>query len=438
MQKIIIQHFKKHKTQKTGKEKIITLSFKIITFSFLGLSFGTFTPVFAETMKSEVNIRPSMTLDVSASSVNLNLDPATNAFASEDIDITVGTNNKAGYWISMSSATSGSDLVNINDNTKTIPTITTAGSYTSSNFPINQWGYKIDSGNYTPFVSGATIKSSNTTANGETFKLNIASKIDYLQSPGTYNMVLNIKMLPNVIQEYMQDITPEMCTEEPSVVMDKRDGQTYTIARLKDGKCWMTQNLKLGKYTDSLTLTSENSNVGTSGFTLDGKLMDGKFIDEKVNISTYYCTDNYGCYYNWYTAVAGSGNTSSAAGNMPYSICPANWILPSGDSGGDFEILVNAYGGASEIVSPILLVDPPSSTENINGASMPGFLLGGDYRTDGVGVGINLDSVYWSKSMSNKISYEPYDFFIRLDRQHQIDTGRPASGRPVRCLLKEF
>ena len=103
-------------------------------------------PVFAETMKNKVDIKPSMTLDVPVSSINLNLDPATNAFASEDVNITVGTNNKTGYWISMSSATSGSDLVNIDDNTKTIPTITTAGSYTSSDFPINQWGYKIDSG----------------------------------------------------------------------------------------------------------------------------------------------------------------------------------------------------------------------------------------------------------------------------------------------------
>ena len=314
-------------------------------------------PVFAETMKNKINIKPSMTLDVPVSSINLNLDPATNAFASEDVNITVGTNNKTGYWISMSSATSGSDLVNIDDNTKTIPTITTAGSYTSSDFPINQWGYKIDSGNYTPFVSGATIKSSNTAANGEMFKLNIASKIDYLQPSGTYNIALNIKMLPNMIQEYMQDITPEMCTEEPSVVMDKRDGQTYTIARLKDGKCWMTQNLRLGSSSYTEPLTTANTNMSpTVEFTLPtsmstdfSKVTSPMINTEYANASatSYGFSDGkIGVYYNYCAASAGTYcDATTPGGNAEYDICPAEWRLPAGS---EYQSLIDVYASNYE------------------------------------------------------------------------------------------
>ena len=405
------------------------------------------TPVFAETMKSEVNIKPSMTLDVPVSSINLNLDPATNAFASKDINITVGTNNKTGYWISMSSSTGESDLVNIDDNTKIIPTIATAGSYTSSNFPINQWGYKIDSGNYTPFVSGATIKSSNTIANGETFKLNIASKIDYLQPSGTYNMALNIKMLPNMIQEYMQDITPEMCTEEPSVVMDKRDGQTYTIARLKDGKCWMTQNLKLGKYTDSLVLTNADSNV-SSDFILDNKrdisssvvmpsgnvVVDGETVTQQYNGSAYLCTEEYGCSYNWYTATAGTGTTYKTSGNAEESICPSNWTLPTGGSESDYSIFSLAYNNS---VSDIL-VNPSNLTENINGKSIPGLLLNGnwyDYGSYNVGKGAR----YWSKTANSNNKQLACGYSITLPSSVFSNdcTYVKYAGRAVRCLLKE-
>ena len=379
-----------------------------------------------------------MTLDIPVSSINLNLDPATKPFDSKDVNITVGTNNKTGYWISMSSSTGESDLVNIDDNTKTISTIATAGSYTSLDFPINQWGYKIDSGNYTPFVSGATIKSSNTTANGETFKLNIASKIDYIQPSGTYNMALNIKMLPNMIQEYMQDITPDMCTEDPSVVMDKRDGQTYTIARLKDGKCWMTQNLKLGKYTDSLTLTSEDSNVGASGFTLNGKLTDGKFINEDASV--YYCTDNYGCYYNWFTATAGSGTIAVISGDADYSICPKSWVLPTGGESGDFVKMAKAYGYGSDAVNIVtrrLLVDPVTLVENTNGYASPGFLLTGLYRNSGP-ENVGNGSEMWSRSACGE-NCGAHRLYMSTNALIPANggTGYIYAGRPVRCLLKE-
>jgi len=132
MRKIIIRDLKNIKRYLTGGEKIITISFGIIISGFLFSN-----NAFATTMDANVNIRPSMALSVSTNDITLNLNPATKPFDTKDLTITIGTNNPTGYWLTMSSVSGTSDLVNTSDNTKTIPTITTAGSYTSANFPVN-------------------------------------------------------------------------------------------------------------------------------------------------------------------------------------------------------------------------------------------------------------------------------------------------------------
>lgn len=62
--------------------------------------------------------------------------------------------------------------------------------------------------------------------------------------------------------EYMQDMTPEICDASPTPVafledgslntevptatlIDSRDGSLYTVSKLADGHCWMTENLHL-------------------------------------------------------------------------------------------------------------------------------------------------------------------------------------------------
>ncbi len=59
-----------------------------------------------------------------------------------------------------------------------------------------------------------------------------------------------IKTLADI--EYMDEVTPEICGNTPLAdtegnhqypLKDPRDNQTYTVAKLKDGNCWMTQNM---------------------------------------------------------------------------------------------------------------------------------------------------------------------------------------------------
>ena len=186
------------------------------------------------------------------------------------------------------------------------------------------------------------------------------------------------------------------------IVTDSRDGQSYAVAKLEDGNCWMLQNLKLGKLSDTLTLTQDDSNVSSAGFVLDGKSADGIMTAETVvvdgtdvpyqnNSPEYYCTNDYGCYYNWYTATAGSGTTWVSSGDLDYTICPKGWSMPTSQEWID---LTTAY---SSNALNMLVVNPTTTTENINGAQQPGLLLGGRYGSYGNSWDGRYGN-YWSRS----------------------------------------
>ena len=400
-------------------------------------------------MEASVTIKPSLTLNIPTNTITMNLDPSNHSFDQKDLTVSVGTNNKDGYTLYVNTENSTTTLTNVADNTKTITNLST--SVTPTDFStcttsdcVNKWGFRktLDSttstGNYGAFTPGA-IRSSNVPVNNDVTTLGFGAKIDYTKESGLYNLNLEFKALPLVTATYIQDITPDMCTEDPLVVADMRDGQTYTISRLKDGNCWMTQNLKLGKYSDSLTLTSADSDVGASGFTLNGKSADGKFTSKTIdgitnvnNSSEYYCDDDYGCYYNWYTATGGSGTSYITAGDVDYSICPAGWTLPTGADGGQFEALYAQYPSPSQ-----MLVDPNSATENINSASRPGFTLAGNYNNTGPST-VGTNGRYWSRSLHT--SYGGQYAASLLLYTTSVDPHNNNSkylGIPMRCVLKE-
>lgn len=213
------------------------------------------------------------------------------------------------------------------------------------------------------------------------------------------------------------------------------DGTLYSVGKALDGNCWMLQNLKLGKNSSSLTLTPADSNVPPAGFILTGKSPDGVFhayaIDNAPNQnngSEYYCTDDYGCYYNWHTATASSGTTSVTTGNVNYSICPTGWVLPTGGTGGQFGLLYREYNS-----STLMLVDNPTTTTENTINKIPGFLLSGY----GDSTGFNHASVtgnYWSRTAYNNGS----SFTLRI---YASSISNPYAytkymGSSVRCLAQ--
>jgi uncharacterized protein (TIGR02145 family) len=107
----------------------------------------------------------------------------------------------------------------------------------------------------------------------------------------------------------MQDMTSEICNsvtvlEDQYQALDTRDNKLYWIVKLKDGKCWMTQNLDLDIVSDSSKPYTSNdtdlNEYGVKGYDLaNGYSKDGdviKWVPERATshvASTPYSGHTY-------------------------------------------------------------------------------------------------------------------------------------------------
>ncbi|MBQ3280098.1 hypothetical protein IJG92_00300 [Candidatus Saccharibacteria bacterium] len=322
------------------KIKYILYIVPIFSISWLFSSSFTFA---SENIDTNVNVEPSLTLSVSANTLNLNLDPSSVTFGYNDLDVIVGTNNETGYVLTMS--TTSTDLVNTAENSVVIETLPSlSGGYTDSTFIVNKWGYKKNrnTDNYNSFPLTETLLENSTRTNEDVANLRFATKIDYLQESGTYTTAISFNAVANPLLDYIQDLTTTICQEKASsanyTVLDKRDGQEYTV-RYINGNCWMTQNLRymgdtIGSTSTTSTwyLKSATSNVDTDTTISITDLTS----DSPVAYNTY----DYAKYHDsgdtttgvWYNYAAVSAMTITAGGNSTLStqnICPYNWDLPN-------------------------------------------------------------------------------------------------------------
>ncbi len=137
----------------------------------------------------------------------------------------------------------------------------------------------------------------------------------------------------------LQDVKPSMKANLPTAdtssgtysLIDARDGQSYTVAKLVDGELWLTKNLNYGNSSDIL-LTSYDTDL-PSGVTFMAPASTTSF--ETANNATTYVspkilTDNtYGGYYSYASAIASTTAYSTASQNIATSICPKGWDLPT-------------------------------------------------------------------------------------------------------------
>ena len=152
---------------------------------------------------------------------------------------------------------------------------------------------------------------------------------------------------------------------------DARDSNTYAVAKLASGDCWMMENLRLDP--TQATINSQNTDGPTSDFinalSNYSSLYDGcsddtdlncvnsiGFNDDNLdrNIERTWQGEKYinGIKYNWYTATAGNGNYNTDYGETVIgSICPNGWHLAKGtywndeeSREGDVDGLRDAFG----------------------------------------------------------------------------------------------
>ena len=168
-------------------------------------------------------------------------------------------------------------------------------------FPNNTWGYVLtpeainNTTTYQPASAetGAALYSTTTATATDSYNLGVALKADTTLPAGTYynTLVLSVVAKPPIVFSgitYMQDMTPDICAlaieNDTMQLIDKRDNKSYWVAKLKDGNCWMVQNLDLDLSTET-TLDSTMSNVAsyTPPYDINNWVLDGSPYNNRLN-----------------------------------------------------------------------------------------------------------------------------------------------------------
>ena len=156
--------------------------------------------------------------------------------------------------------------------------------------------------------------------------------MDSTIASGAYSNALTVAVVaePKALT-YIQDLTLSECQAQASdadlTVKDKRDDNEYTV-RYINGACWMTQNLRLA---GGQTLTSEDSNVvGSWEFPNNSLTLGNSYTEARSTLSddTEHALE-YGGYYNFCAASAGTNCQTSSVFDATYDICPKGWRLPT-------------------------------------------------------------------------------------------------------------
>ena len=401
-----------------------------LSFRGVGLSVFALLAVAGLTLNlSSVSAAPTLTLAANQETITINV-PKGSGSSSATTAITTGTASASGY------------------------TLTAALEQPEPGIDISLSGGDVTSktalkANETPL----TLKTTTVASSSDTTELTLSFTIDSTVKSGTKQLKLAYKVADNAATNpvTMQDMTTAYCqntmttydgTNEDAVVTlnDPRgDGQTYRVAKLADGNCWMLDNLKLGSATGTTALTPADSNINAN-FSLPQLATTGTADADNpgaygpVPGDTGAGATSYGYLYNWSAATAGESTTShdETAGNAPYSICPANWRLPIGgdyNTGvGEFAALDVAFGGNGLPAGS----GEPNIAKWQSGGPFKGTFAGG--WSEGF-VGQGGSGVLWSGSASSGDAGSAlYAIFGAANVYPGYGFGR-AYGLGVRCLL---
>ena len=366
-------------------------------------------------------------------------------FTSKSVDALVATNATKGYELYFSSKDEATDMLNTNTAISDKITSSFTGTVTNTTMGKNNWGYSMNNTDFTaiPKKSGhKQLKNLTTKPTTDELKTTVhfGTKISTNLTAGDYEKSVLFTAVahanpPKTLHSIskMQQMTPEICaaTTTPNktattldtdgshygdpnyaptkTLVDTRDNNTYTVSKLADGRCWMTQNLRIaGK-----TLTPTDSDV-TTDYTIPASSLSG-FIS--YDTSNAY-VDSDGGFYTWYTATAGTGTQalSTDGQNTTVSICPKGWRLPTSGNNGEFEVLYDNYYSSS-----VLRSNPINLT------------LSGNVAISSRG-GQGSYGEYWSSTVYS--SSNAYDLSLNASNAGFASHYDKTNGFSVRCIAR--
>ena len=369
----------------------------------------------------------------------LNLSSSAGTFVSAPVNVDVASNSIYGYTLSIEDADNNTNMVSTE--VSDVVSSSFSGSKTSSTMADNNWGYSINNTDfYAVPASGSpvAVKRTNTIMSTayETTPVYFGVKVGMNLPASTYADIVKftayvngsdrepIDKDPNVDDNpkitmhrisNMQDMRPTICANssigDATILTDTRDNRSYTVKKLADGHCWMTESLGIV----NKTITPADSNV-TSNFTIPANDISAFTNAYNTNAAYVYYQNYYGAYYSFYTATAGWGTDGVTTGNSPTDICPRGWRLPTGNSSGEFKTLYDNY----------------NSSELMQGA--PNFKISGYVRDATLGE-LNTGN-YWSSSSDG----EHLAFYLYLNSNSSIAgpsfLNDKYVGLHVRCIAK--
>ncbi len=301
-----------------------------------------------------------------------------------------------------------------------------------------------------------TQKTKDEAVSGKDFTLAFAAKFGNNTRADHYrsNVLVSVAVNPEEVVslgfggvETMQELTPALCRavditngEVEGQLKDARDGKVYWVAKLKDGNCWMTQNLDYSPKDDMALDVSErntfvkvtdtngdNGGPAKDAWQIDAALLQywdpgKKFLDDGKLTNALTSTDKHLLIGNYYSyAAATAGTAPSETGKAEASVCPAGWQLPTSSDakGGSFSMLQSAgeIGNVGSLLNRAPYYFQYSGgvdSGNINQVGSTGY--------------------YWSSIANSNASAEILSFTTS-----NINTSTSAFryiGRPIRCLAE--
>ena len=266
-----------------------------------------------------------------------------------------------------------------------------------------------------------------------------------------------------------------------TALTDERDGETYTVAKLADGNCWMIENLRLESTADHNSdgtlaqgyggqfagladpepawadnLTTANSlyysgtqdgtatiDIGTNnnpGYRFPRSNHDNTNSRASTPTANTVAMYSYGNYYTWAAAIADTTAYSSGDHNTT-SICPKGWKIPLGNtSTGDIE---QGASDAANRVTSFSYLDRKMGGTGASQSTAADSLRWRKYPVNFVYSGdVGSGSVYYRGSFGRYWSSTAYSsssaYYLDLNSSF-VSPGTDyyyykSNGRPVRCV----
>lgn len=398
--------------------------------------------------------------------ISMSIDGNTGLGATDQVVAEYNKSNYSAHTVNVNASNVSAYTLTLSNVKISGPTNLTGVSNTKgSALTNNSWGYGWDSTstsndnityNSTNSKNLADVSISNNTLNLSK-KLVFATKFGEDANSGGYKVTatLSLTATPATITDtyvkwddlvYMQDMNTQACEDvavgTTKTLTDIRDSSTYTVAKLSDNKCWMTQNLRITG--DSMksglkkTITEYDSDVITN-YTVPTSAL---WTDTSYTTShAYYNNDTtYGAYYNWYTATASTGTNSVSSGNTSSSICPKGWKLPTGGSSGEFQALYTKYPNSNSSTGWVVAASGPNGKAGrwIGASTAAGgtFFPAAGYMYTDSGSLYNIGSygLYWS-STANSANYA-YDLNFYSSNIYPAYNNGKHYGLSVRCIAR--